>query len=729
MIGLEKPAILLLTLVLAPLAIIVFKADQRYSRIVTGLKALTILLLIISAASPFMTTEKSFGQQKTLQLIVDNSTSTQLMKNTEVSSEKVEIKRTVAATGNNSEIRSELIHAVKKNQEVLVVSDFQTPKNMKPVIEKARRLNTSINVLNTSFKPESSVKISGPKTTVPEASNTFTVTVESTAEAPKPKVTLDGETVQLEKTGKNEWQFTRTFDSKGQHRIKAVIQNKDRFKANNRFFKAVKVREKPEILVLGEKSDLGEKLSDFYSLSYKDSVPEDLEDYYAVIAKKKFDESKMFDYLIKGNGLIYTGEVEKTKTVLPVKKASESAMTESAKIMLVIDVSLSTGKSQSVKQEKRIAYSLVEKLPYNNKVGAIAYNTESYLVSKPKPLSKNREELKNKIARLETGGNSFHHIGLKAAKRQLNGTGNIILITDGIITDYGEHVNTDGKSRQIASNLETKLITVGVSKERNEYFLRDLASNGNGFYLDAEDSGRLNFIFKAGGTEDRAKKITVINNNHFITQGLSLSSTMTGFDTVQPKQGANLLITSTQGEPYLTTWRYGLGRVAAFTAGGKNLEELLSSDPELVSRTVSWAVGNPQRKQQKWIKIESNRKPEDVNVQASYEIKGLVKKGENLYTTYLTPEKTGFHSFRGQIYAYNYNRELEKIGFNRKGRELAAETGGNIYKPGKLESFFKQVKAEKSQKTRKIRLGSFFILAALITFLLEIAYRKRRGRR
>ncbi|MFB6144357.1 MAG: VWA domain-containing protein, partial [Candidatus Nanohaloarchaea archaeon] len=133
-------------------------------------------------------------------------------------------------------------------------------------------------------------------------------------------------------------------------------------------------------------------------------------------------EEQLAGYITKGNGLIYTGDYEKSNEILPLREIPEGQQSQGAKIMLVIDVSLSTQKSGSVKQSKKIGYSIADQLPYNNRVGLIAYNRDAYLVREPLALSKNREELKISISRLETGGNSFHHNGIKGAEKALNGT-------------------------------------------------------------------------------------------------------------------------------------------------------------------------------------------------------------------------------------------------------------------------------------------------------------------
>ncbi|MFB6144356.1 MAG: hypothetical protein ABEJ98_03525, partial [Candidatus Nanohaloarchaea archaeon] len=304
-----------------------------------------------------------------------------------------------------------------------------------------------------------------------------------------------------------------------------------------------------------------------------------------------------------------------------------------------------------------------------------------------------------------------------------------ILITDGKITDYGQRVNTVSKSKSIASDLNVRLITVGVG-DTNEDFLRELAERGNGQYLDASESGRLNFLFAAGGTEDRAKRLVVVNPNHFITSSIETSSAVGSFDPVEAKLNAKNLVTSNKGNPALTVWRYGLGRVAAFSAGSNDLGRISASDPELVSRTVSWAVGKPQRKEEKTFTVSDSRMGEPAKAEASYSVEGLKRQGKNLYTAELRPERTGFRSFHGEIYGYSYNTELQEVGYSRSIEKLSEATGGETFKPTQEEEIKGALEKFSNRKVKQKKpLSDYFILAAFIVFLSEIGYRKLNGRK
>ncbi len=727
--GFENPVFLALILLGLPALYFGFKSGEKFNMLVGVTKFLTISLLVVAAAAPFIQTDQSVMEEPEIVVLADESTSSQLLETPEFNFGEVNVERKIIASGNNSDLKQGLMRNLEENKAYLLVSDLQSSSNLEEVSQKFRQKNSTLNAFNASTNKDASVAVEGPSSTVPGAENSFTVRVRSTSEVPEPEVTLDGENVDLEKTSGNSWRSSETFQTEGEHAIEASIDSNDYFQENNNFYKTVNVRKKPEILLVGQKASLGSELEQFYDVEYRDSIPDDLSDYYTVISKKPFNDADVADYLVEGNGLVYTGESIE-RNVLPTRPIDREDQSKGAKIMLVIDVSQSTGESGSVKEEKKIAYSLVDQMGYNNEVGAVAYNQESYLLTEPKPLSRNRNNLKQKISQLDTGGNSFHHNGLKGAEESLNETGNIILITDGKISRYGERVNTGSKSRNIASNLDVRLLTVGVGEDRNEGFLEDLARRGNGDYLEADDSGRLSFRFGAGGTGGRSERIVVVDKSHFITENLEADTSISGFSPVEEKLGSDLLVTSNTGKPYLTTWRYGLGRVASFTGGTTDLGSLLTYDPKLATRTVSWTVGDPQRKQDEWIDVEDSRKGDKVQIRASYPVEGLSRESENLYTGELEPEETGFRSFSDTTYGYNYNMEIQKIGYNENLQDLVESTGGTVYSPGQTEEIKEDVKNFSNKTvTQKKSVADYFIIAALLIFLSEVGYRKVRGKK
>jgi hypothetical protein len=362
----------------------------------------------------------------------------------------------------------------------------------------------------------------------------------------------------------------------------------------------------------------------------------------------------------------------------------------------------------------------------------VAYNGEVYRVSDPVPLSKNRDMLKNRISRLQTGGPSYHNLGIEGPRSMLNGTGNIILITDGktpTIGTVGERVKSD--SRKAASELgDIRLITVGAGSKRDEDFLRELARRGDGQYLDAGDSGRLEFIFSAGGATGQSTQLTVTDPDHYITSGLETQTFVSDFEDVEKKSGSRLLVTGSDGSPFLTTWRYGIGRVAAYSGDGDQLSRVLRSDPTLVARSVSWAVGDPKRKQERWIRAENGRSPEPVELTANYNPGNFISSGEETYSREVTPESLGFHRVNGKLIAYNYPQEYQEVGYSERLSETVRATGGKVYEMEERDQIAEDIKTFSEQTAvKRTSLSPFLIAAALLVFLGEVGFRKVNGKK
>jgi len=735
MIGFERPEVLILLLGVLPMLYAGLKADKRFKEGLWASKILTFSLIVLALTYPFIETSSQLTEDPELEVLEDRSMSTEILEDPELEFEDVEKTSRVIASGNSSNLKDGIVRNIERNGNYLLKTDLQSDQSLEGLEDKINERNATLNLLKTDTKDDISVSINGPDSTVPGADNRYKVETYSTVDSElEPSVKVNGEPVGLEDTDEGRWSFEESFENEGVQTIEAEIDYDGYFNSNQKYYKAVDVREKPEILILGERGSLGEQLETFYNVEHTSSLPEDLSDYHSVIAKQDFDETELVDYVAEGNGLVHTGDLEEDYDILPVSPTGEDQDTDGAQIMLVIDASHTTGTegpTGNIEESIDIAYALVDQLPGNNEVGAVAYQQEAYLISEPEPLVYNRENLKEDISRIETEGNTFHHKGLKGAEDALGDEeGNIIMISDGIIHPLGEEENTYEKASDIASRLSQQLITVGVGEDTNEEFLRELSNLGGGTYMDAEESSQLNFMFDAGGAETGTGELGVLDSTHFITENLEVSAQVLGFNPVEPKTGSDRLVASADGEPFLTTWNYGVGRVASFTGDDPDLSNLMSQEPSLVTRTLSWTVGDPERNREEWLNIESAREGETVDVRSSENFEKLTREGDNLYTGEIEPKSTGFHNFEGKTYSYNYNKQIERIGYNEENKDIISRTGGHIYEPGDEEDIVSDLEthAEREVTTEKSLTG-YLLLLILVIFLSEVGYRKYRGKK
>ncbi|MFB6099756.1 MAG: hypothetical protein ABEK16_00650 [Candidatus Nanohalobium sp.] len=729
-------------LVLLPLALLALKLIPRgenYTRKVAGTRTLVIVLLVAAAAGPAITQVKQATTEQKINILIDNTTSARVLEK----NVPVDGTRTVFIQGNNSRIFSQAASTIEQGSYNLLVTDGQTEEQTSELVKTAKRKNATVSIYRPETRVEAAVRIEGPFTTVLGAQNTFQVKISSTREKPVPvNITLDGEVIYTGKIN-DSYSFNRKFQLKGQHTIQAAITSNDIFTRNNRYYKTVEVREKPEILAIGKTGILEQNLKKFYEVDNRQNLPENLEDYYTVIMKKPLDSQRLRNYIADGNGLMYTGSMERIPSYLPVQKDQKEDEEAGARVIILIDISASTGSCQSKntdvcfkvgeqgkvsKESLRIAYSLVDTLKKSNEVGVVAYNRESYLVSEPKSLAYSRKEIKRKISKISPSGPSFHDLGIRGAASLAEKNDTVVMLSDGRIGVYNRQ-NIAFKTRTEANAMEAKLITVGMGEDPNKPLLKDIAKTTGGYYLENKEAGRLKFRFGSGGGESQYTPIAVVNPNHFITEGLELDGATTGFKPVKTKRSANTLVSGSNGKEFLSTWRYGLGRVAAFSAGGKNLDRTVKTDPGLISRTVSWTVGNPQRKKDRWLDVSDASRPEKPEVSASYQLKGLTRQSRDLYIGELEKPGLGIHSWRNETYAYNYHPEIRKIGLNQdKLSKIAQKTGGSIFDFSNAGEINEEVEEIDRTVRQQVSLAPFLLLAALIVFLAEVGYRKMNGR-
>jgi Ca-activated chloride channel family protein len=129
----------------------------------------------------------------------------------------------------------------------------------------------------------------------------------------------------------------------------------------------------------------------------------------------------------------------------------------------------------------------------------------------------------------------------------------------------------------LANRITLSVVALGSDQDKDTAFLRQLAAQGGGrFYLtaDATTLPRLFTLETMRATESSLREdafLAVPKGNPEALRGLDWSTAplLLGFNVSRLKPGADLLLSTEKGDPLLATWRYGLGRVGAFTSDAK----------------------------------------------------------------------------------------------------------------------------------------------------------------
>ncbi len=776
----EYPWALLLIIPLIPILIwllrhefVILKEDlavklqkKRIKRLMFFTRTILFVLVLIALASPYVQREKIIEGDPFIQLLVDNSTSMVMFEDVSQQlatklEKKMNTEVKVVGSGTVSNIGDGVLNSLEPHGSILLLSDgnVNSGADLGDVALFASKLNATINAVKLkAVRDDAGVEIFGPSKTLENSENTFSVFVNRVGNINSVhlKVIMDGETIYDQLTSENSYQFTKQL-SKGIHKITATIDSADFFPNNNVFYKTVKVVPQPKVLFYSEKaSPLETLLKQLYVVDTATSIPSNLQDYYAIVVNDiKADSVEsatdiLNDFVADGNGMaVFGGENSYEKggyrnsifeTLLPVLVGSPEKKEGDTAIAIVIDISGSAGApfgrfASTADFEKAAAIDIISNLELNTEVALIAFNNQAYLISELSPAF-SKPDLPDTISRIKWGGGTNIGAGLLKAISVLSafgGSKNIVLLSDG---------KTQGpasafEAARFASNNGIKIYTVGVGPTTDEKNMMDYAELSNGIYFRATEESRLQILF--GPVDDQAAQsgqmeLVILNKNHFITENFEPNATLYGYNQVSPKGAARLLATTSTGEPVLTIWRLGLGRVAAFSVddGGKWAGSLLGAgNSRFIARTMNWAIGDPERKSASFIDAKDARLNEPVEITVKSSVppvaEGVVfyKIDEDTYTGSIIPTRTGFQSSAGAEFAVNYEAEFGNLGMSPELEKIAGSTGGKMFDANDIDGI---VEHAKTRAKRVINSRDYirwpFILLAIVLFIVEIFIRR-----
>jgi len=230
--------------------------------------------------------------------------------------------------------------------------------------------------------------------------------------------------------------------------------------------------------------------------------------------------------------------------------------------------------------------------------------------------------------------------------------------------------------------------------------------------------------------------LIILNPSHFITKGVTLKSTQSGYNEVIPKTAARMLVTTTSGRPSLSVWNYGVGRVATInTFTGGDMGDLLTEDNSyIISKTINWLIGDPEGKESYVvmiddgyvnepfvIRVKSDKRPEAIGHE-------FYRAEQNIYESEKFPVTTpGFSKVLDQTFAVNTEKEYAFVGQNPELTTIVKATGGKIFKPQDTDAIVDFVtNASHKKELKKVFFTWPFLVLALLILIIEIFIRKTR---
>jgi hypothetical protein len=753
-----------------------FNKRKRKERMLIYINRLIVIFLLLFAlATPFSEESIEVDGDVSLTILADNSSSFNMFDTSiaqqvhEKIKEKMPVNLRYIASGEKSAIGDGILNNMEGDDNLLVITDGNNNygRVLGDVILFASGLNTSINTIEMDpISRDARVRIDGPSQAIVGEENTFTVVINEVGSLPSYNLNIqvDGDTIYNEKSSSSK-KFTKSF-SEGYHEIKAEITLNDFFRQNNIYYKTIKVIKKPKILFVSEKtSPLLIGLKNLYEVTLKESVPDNLEDYHAVILNDIDGEKiaskvkKLTSYVSDGNGLVVIGGQNSydkgyyqvpsylIESLLPVQVGVPAMSPENkANIVFLIDVSDTTGLPfrgntgySVLDMEKSIALGLIETLRPEDSVAVLAIHGASTLVSPLARIDQGKDDMILNVRKMQPGGGTNFVPALRRASFLLEGvegTKNIILITDGI--EYSTKTATLS-TISLLKEMGITTYTVGIGQYTDEPHLKRISELGGGLFFRPDETENLNLVFErseSGESDAKAAeyKLMIRDKNHWITRGdVSLDASITGYNNVVPKLGSRALVVTTNMKPVITVGNFGLGRTVAISTddGSKWAANLLKiTNSKIITRSINYAVGDPGRTLDFDVTIEDTpiNKPAQINVRSVKLPKSdldFSKISNDIYVATLYPEETGINEILGAKFAVNYNDEYLDVGMNQEFKSLVRLTDGKVFDKDDIDAIVEEIKnVSKRVKIDTVNHRWPFAVAALILLLIEIIIRR-----
>jgi uncharacterized membrane protein len=411
--------------------------------------------------------------------------------------------------------------------------------------------------------------------------------------------------------GKNVFSYRQSLETSGIHVYQAALEvDGDTIEDNNRAVGTIVVRGRPQVLLADKDKSHAQSLagalrSQNIDVSVVDpaGVPKDvagLQKYDGLILSNisslkltKVQMEQIRDYVRDGGGgLIMVGGEESfglggyyrtpIEEALPVTmEVKQKVEIPSLAVVLSIDRSGSMAMSTDEKVTKldlakEAAHLVVDLLDERNEVGVMSWDTE-FLWDVPIRAARDKGAIHHAIATIKAGGGTDGYPALKESYSVLFDRPallkHVIFLSDGQMT-RGDFL---GLLRRMAKDKIT-VSTVAIGKDADLQLMVDVAKWGRGRFYYTEDSQTIPRIFTL--ETQLASKASIVEQpfrpqltapQHEAMQDLDWKAVppLGGYVATTLKSTADLVLMSHQEDPVLATWRYGLGRTAAFTSDAK----------------------------------------------------------------------------------------------------------------------------------------------------------------
>ena len=419
-------------------------------------------------------------------------------------------------------------------------------------------------------------------------------------------IEVDSRPVSVKSGQLHEETFTRTPSVRNIYKYRAVVEGfpADSISANNDALTIVDVRGRLRLLYLEGNPAEGQYLMQAMEkegvqldLRQAGSIPSTLEElagYDGIIISDipafqvgEGAMTAMRDYVDKlGGGLIMLGGSSSfgvggyyrtpIEDVLPVRlKSPDDEEKQSSALAIIIDRSGSMA-GEKLEMAKSAAIATTEVLGRNDFIGVFAFDSEAHVVA---PMSRitSVAAVAAQISAVAPGGGTNLQPAFIQARESLQKVKakvkHMIILTDGQTAGSG-YETLAGQCR----NEGITISTVSIGQGSHVGLLQAIATAGGGQAYTTTDASSITRIFTQDtlmhtGRMIREEPFTPsMVERHPLLAGWEKwdSPALLGYVKTLRKSTAQVPLVTDLGDPLLAHWRYGLGKVTAFTSDAKS---------------------------------------------------------------------------------------------------------------------------------------------------------------
>ena len=249
--------------------------------------------------------------------------------------------------------------------------------------------------------------------------------------------------------------------------------------------------------------------------------------------------------------------------------------TPSLAMMIVIDRSGSmTG--EKIQLAKEASITTVQMLTDRDYAGVLTFDTETYAVADLQSAANKLGIIQN-IERIEAGGGTAMYPPMVKAHEALQSITaafkHCIILTDGV----SQPGDFQGITGQMAGDQIT-VSTVAIGEDIDAELLQNIARWGKGRYYQTSDPHDIPQIFtKETMTASKSSLIeepflAQVYHDEQVVRSIDWKNApfLFGYIVTAPKPTANVALLTERGDPLYASWRFGLGKAAAFTSDAKS---------------------------------------------------------------------------------------------------------------------------------------------------------------